>query len=84
MLKTTSCFVLVLAMAISGMAVAADKYGTTKSTAASTTTGKDKSADSKKCVAQGRTHPVGTSLCLDGSTTKCEQDGWKDQHQKCS
>jgi uncharacterized protein YdeI (BOF family) len=84
MLKTTSCFVLVLAMAISGMAVAADKYGTTKSTAASSATGKNTSANSKKCVAQGRTHPVGTSMCLDGSTTKCEQDGWKDQHQKCN
>lgn len=84
MLKSTSCFVFVLAMAISGMAVAADKYGTTGSTAASPTTGKDKSTTSKKCVAQGRTHPVGTSICLDGSTTKCEQDGWKDQHQKCN
>ena len=82
--KTTSCFVLVLAMAISGMAVAADKYGTTSSKAASPATGKNTSADSKKCVAHGRTHPVGTSLCLDGSTTKCEQDGWKDQHKKCS
>ncbi len=84
MLKTTSCFVLVLVMAIPGMAIAADKYGTTRSTAASTTTGKDKSANSKKCVAKGQTHPAGTSLCLDGSTTKCEQDGWKDQRQKCS
>ena len=82
--KTSSCFVLVLAMAISGMAVAADKYGTTRSTAVSSATGKNTSADSRKCIAQGRTHPVGTSMCLDGSTTKCEQDGWKDQHKKCN
>jgi len=71
-------------MALSGMAVAADKYGATKSTTTSSATAKNKSADSKKCMDNGKVHPVGTSMCLDGSITKCEQDGRKDQHQKCS
>ncbi|MDH4133593.1 MAG: hypothetical protein OEV31_02275 [Gammaproteobacteria bacterium] len=82
MRNTTRFLALVMAMSLSGIAVAADKYGTTKST--SPAAGKSSGVDPKKCMAGGKVHPVGSSICLDGSTTKCEQDGWKDQHQKCS